>query len=111
MAACAALCGALAPAAEGGAAEAAPAAETSRLWVILDIDFHDTYNEYTQKALQDYAAEQGWELNSLIRRVLLPARRNRAHCRRCTGRRSARFGPSHAFTAVAAQPGHNATLD
>ncbi|MCB0129043.1 MAG: twin-arginine translocation signal domain-containing protein, partial [Caldilineaceae bacterium] len=61
LAACVAPGGAPAPAAEGGG-EAAPAAETSRLWVILDIDFHDTYNEYTQKALQDYAAEQGWEL-------------------------------------------------
>ncbi len=60
LAACVAPGAAPAPAAEGGAA--APAVESSRLWVILDIDFHDTYNEYTQKALQDYAAEQGWEL-------------------------------------------------
>jgi multiple sugar transport system substrate-binding protein len=48
-----------APAAEGGAA---PAAATNRLWVVLDIDFHDTYNQYTQTALSDYVAEQGWEL-------------------------------------------------
>lgn len=48
-------------------AAAAPAAEmmvdsAHPLWVILDIDFHDTYNEYTQKALADYVAEQGWPL-------------------------------------------------
>ncbi len=59
LAACVAPGGAPAGGAEGGAA---PAAETNRLWVILDIDFHDTYNEYTQQALVDYAAEQGWEL-------------------------------------------------
>lgn len=59
LAACVAPGGVTAPAAEGGAA---PAAEAGRLWVVLDIDFHDTYNEYTQKALTDYAAEQGWEL-------------------------------------------------
>lgn len=58
LAACVAPGGA--PAAEGGSA--APAAEPGSLWVILDIDFHDTYNQYTQTALMDYAAEQGWEL-------------------------------------------------
>ena len=60
LAACVAPSAAPAPAAEGDAA--APAAETSRLWVILDIDFHDTYNQHTQTELQEYAAEQGWEL-------------------------------------------------
>jgi len=62
---------AAAPAAAPAAGEAA-AAETAEphaemmvdsahpLWVILDIDFHDTYNEYTQKELTDYVAEQGW---------------------------------------------------
>ena len=60
LAACVAPGAAPAPAAEGGAA--APAGEPGRLWVILDIDFHDTYNEYTQQALTEYAAEQGWEL-------------------------------------------------
>ncbi|NJN80996.1 MAG: hypothetical protein HC802_01040 [Caldilineaceae bacterium] len=51
----------------GGEAAAAPSGETmvdsaNPLWVILDIDFHDTYNEYTQKALTDYVAAQGWPL-------------------------------------------------
>jgi len=61
LAACVAPGGAPAPAAEGGG-EAAPAAEAGRLWVILDIDFHDTYNEYTETELVEYAAEQGWKL-------------------------------------------------
>ena len=63
LAACAPQPGAApaAPAAEGGG-DAAPAAETGSLWVILDIDFHDTYNEHTQTELQEYAAEKGWEL-------------------------------------------------
>lgn len=60
LAACVAPGGAPAPSADSGAA--APAAEPGSLWVILDIDFHDTYNQYTQTALMDYAAEQGWEL-------------------------------------------------
>ena len=49
LAACAPQPGAApaAPAAEEGG-DAAPAAETGSLWVILDIDFHDTYNEHTQ---------------------------------------------------------------
>lgn len=46
----------------GGDGEAAPAAETGSLWVIIDTDFHDAYNEYTEQELRDYAAEQGWEL-------------------------------------------------
>ena len=61
----------VAPAAAPAAAEAAPAAtavpaaetmvdSANPLWVILDIDFHDTYNEYTQTALAEYVAEQGW---------------------------------------------------
>lgn len=54
-----------APEAAEAAATAAPAAESMvdsahPLWVILDIDFHDTYNEYTQKELTDYVAAQGW---------------------------------------------------
>lgn len=60
LAACVAPGGAPAPEGEGGSD--APASEPGRLWVILDIDFHDTYNEHTQAELQEYAAEQGWEL-------------------------------------------------
>jgi multiple sugar transport system substrate-binding protein len=60
LSACVAPGGAPAPSADGGAS--APSAEPGSLWVILDIDFHDTYNQYTQTALMDYAAEQGWEL-------------------------------------------------
>lgn len=57
-----AACAPVAPGAAPAGGAAAPAAAPGRLWVILDIDFHDTYNQFTQKALQDYAAEQGWEL-------------------------------------------------
>lgn len=32
------------------------------LWVILDIDFHDTYNEYTQAELVAYVESKGWPL-------------------------------------------------
>lgn len=51
----------------GEAAPAAPAAETMvdsahPLWVILDIDFHDTYNEYTQAELKAYVESKGWPL-------------------------------------------------
>lgn len=60
LAACVAPTG-TAPAAEGGGSDA-PAAQPGSLWVILDIDFHDTYNEYTETELVEYAAEQGWEL-------------------------------------------------
>lgn len=49
-------------AAPGGDGAASSAAEPGSLWVILDIDFHDTYNEYTETELVDYAASQGWEL-------------------------------------------------
>ena len=55
LAACAVPAGA--PAGDDGAAM-----ESGSLWVILDIDFHDTYNEYTETELVDYAASQGWEL-------------------------------------------------
>ena len=48
---------AAAPGGEGGAA-----AEPGSLWVIIDTDFHDAYNEYTEQELRDYAASQGWEL-------------------------------------------------
>lgn len=60
LAACAVPTAAPAPGAEGG--EAAPSAESGRLWVILNIDFHDGYNEHTEAEIVEYAAEQGWEL-------------------------------------------------
>ena len=53
-----AACAVPAPAGDtGGGGEAA--AEPKALWVILDIDFHDTYNEYTETELVEYAAAEG----------------------------------------------------